>query len=136
MKTIKDFLPQREPFLFVDEILSVDNGVIIGSKKYDNDIIFYQNFGGNLYVPSMILLESLMQCGGAGSRMIAPAESEIFVVTAVRKVKIKAPVCINDTIIMKIQTLRMRGRCFRQKGSAFLNGKFVLGASWQCMSIK
>ncbi|TCS77266.1 3-hydroxyacyl-ACP dehydratase FabZ family protein [Pectinatus cerevisiiphilus] len=136
METIEKFLPQRAPFLFVDEILSTDNDLIIGKKKYGSDFIFYEKCGEHLYVPPTLLLESLMQCGGAGAKMLNPTKINIFAVFSITKVKIRTPVYFSDTTTMKITTLHMHGRYFQQKGSSFLNGKLILSAVWQCMAIK
>ncbi|PZQ91347.1 MAG: beta-hydroxyacyl-ACP dehydratase, partial [Flavobacterium johnsoniae] len=70
-KDIENLIPHRAPFLFVDEIISVDKEQIIGVKKFDDtNFILKGNFPEFNYIPGTILLESMAQCGGAGVRLL------------------------------------------------------------------
>ena len=44
-KDIKSLLPHREPFLFVDEILSADEKGSVCTKRFTGDEFFFQGFG-------------------------------------------------------------------------------------------
>ena len=71
MSEIESLLPQRYPFLFVDEILSADKNEIIGTKIYDASFLYFQEHSpGQKFVPNSILVESIVQCGGAGITQI------------------------------------------------------------------
>lgn len=57
-------LPQTEPFLFVDEILEVDDDHIVARYRFRPDAAFYRgHFPGRPVTPGVILLESLAQVG-------------------------------------------------------------------------
>ncbi len=57
-------LPYVYPFLYVDEILSVDNDAIVGTYRYPNDLPFYQgHFKNNPVTPGVILTETMAQIG-------------------------------------------------------------------------
>jgi len=57
-------LPQRDPFLFVDEILDVDDECISARYRFRPEADFYRgHFPGRPVTPGVILLESLAQVG-------------------------------------------------------------------------
>ncbi|MGD2067323.1 MAG: FabA/FabZ family ACP-dehydratase [Gemmatimonadota bacterium] len=59
---ILEFVPQAEPFRFVDEILEVDADHIVATYRFRPDADFYRgHFPGNPVTPGVILLESMAQ---------------------------------------------------------------------------
>lgn len=57
-------LPYDEPFLFVDEILSIDENGIRGSYTFHPDHDFYKgHFKDNPVTPGVILTETMAQIG-------------------------------------------------------------------------
>ena len=61
---ILDKLPHQHPFLFVDEILSVDENSISGSYTFKAEHDFYQgHFKNNPITPGVILTETAAQIG-------------------------------------------------------------------------
>ncbi len=63
-KEILALLPYQEPFLFVDEILSVSADSIVGTYTYDKTLPFYQgHFKKNPVTPGVILTETMAQIG-------------------------------------------------------------------------
>jgi len=60
-------LPQKDPFLFVDEIVEVDDDHIVARYRFRPDAAFYRgHFPGRPVTPGVILLESLAQVGVVG----------------------------------------------------------------------
>ncbi len=63
-KEIISILPYQYPFLFVDEILSVNENTITGSYRYDEKLPFYEgHFKNNPITPGVILTETMAQIG-------------------------------------------------------------------------
>ncbi len=59
-------LPYSHPFLFVDEILEIDDDHIKGCYTFKNDEYFYQgHFKDNPITPGVILTECMAQIGMA-----------------------------------------------------------------------
>lgn len=61
---IISLLPYSKPFLFVDEILTVDEKSISGTYRFDENSDFYQgHFKDNPVTPGVILTETMAQIG-------------------------------------------------------------------------
>lgn len=57
-------LPYSKPFLFVDELLHVDDNGISGTYTFNEDLDFYKgHFKGNPVTPGVILTETMAQIG-------------------------------------------------------------------------
>ncbi|SEG55225.1 3-hydroxyacyl-[acyl-carrier-protein] dehydratase [Halpernia humi] len=57
-------LPYSKPFLFVDEILSVDENGVEGTFTFDENLDFYKgHFENNPITPGVILTECMAQIG-------------------------------------------------------------------------
>lgn len=63
-KDVISKLPYSKPFLFVDEILAVDENGITGTFHFDENMDFYKgHFKGNPVTPGVILTEVMAQIG-------------------------------------------------------------------------
>lgn len=64
LNEIVEKLPYTEPFLFVDELLHVDENSISGTYTFKEDLDFYKgHFKGNPVTPGVILTETMAQIG-------------------------------------------------------------------------
>jgi 3-hydroxyacyl-[acyl-carrier-protein] dehydratase len=126
-------LPQREPFLFADEVLAAGGELIAAAKTYGSDFPFAQSLAnGQKYLPTAIVIESLVQCGGAGMKKIGLGDG-IFLLASIDKVRVRGFLALPATVDMKIRTLKAAGKILRQTGEARCNGKFILSARWNCV---
>jgi len=63
---IKNLIPQREPFLFINEVNSIDSEIIKTNMIFSGDMDFFKgHFPGNPIVPGVILTEHCFQSGAA-----------------------------------------------------------------------
>ncbi len=57
-------LPYRAPFLFVDELIHVDDEGVAGTYTFDEDLDFYRgHFYERAITPGVILIETMAQIG-------------------------------------------------------------------------
>ncbi|HSN49064.1 MAG TPA: FabA/FabZ family ACP-dehydratase [Flavobacterium sp.] len=63
-KEIISKLPYSKPFLFVDELLRVDENGVEGTYVFDENLDFYKgHFKDNPVTPGVILIEVMAQIG-------------------------------------------------------------------------
>ena len=61
---ILELLPQKPPFLFVDEILELSDEHIVGCYRFRKDEMFYKgHFPGFPVTPGVIMVEAMAQVG-------------------------------------------------------------------------
>ncbi|MBI5408535.1 MAG: 3-hydroxyacyl-ACP dehydratase FabZ [Nitrospirae bacterium] len=60
---IKSILPQREPFLFIDEIIEIDGAEKVVAVKHikPNESFFEGHFPGKPIMPGVLLIEAMAQ---------------------------------------------------------------------------
>ncbi len=135
MKNIRDLLPHREPFLFVDRLEKTEEEEIVGFKLFKDDEFFFKgHFPDYPVVPGVILVETMAQCGGAGIRSMGIlGEDSLFFLASVDKVKFRQQVRPGDEVKLVIKNLRISKKMLRQSGQAWVGDKLAAEAEWLCL---
>lgn len=64
VQNILSLVPQQRPFRFIDDILEMDEGHIVGTYRFRDDEYFYKgHFRGQPVTPGVILIETMAQTG-------------------------------------------------------------------------
>jgi len=135
IEKIKSVLPQREPFLFVDEVLRVDTGsfTVEAKKTFSPGEYFFKgHFPGNPIVPGVILIEAMAQ---ASIILYAACKPEIAALKPdyyLGKVKseFRQPVRPGEAVIMEIKGLKMVNNAGVGQATAKVNGSVVAKAEF------
>ena len=132
---IKSLLPHREPFLFVDEIVSCDdNGSVSEHVFTENEFFFKGHFPEYPVVPGVILCETMAQSGGAALRYagVMPGDA-LFFFASLDKVKFRNQVRPGDKARMEITNLRVSSKMIKQAGKLYVGETLCAEAEWMCL---
>lgn len=121
---IKDLIPQRPPFLFVDKITGLGEEKISTSLTLTgNEDFFKGHFPTKPIMPGVLLQEALFQSGAA---LMARKGAGLGVVTRVQNAKFKNMVFPGDTLEMEVELVESISNASYMKGLTKVNGKVVL----------
>ena len=136
---IKNIIPHRPPFLFLDKILEISKDHIIGLKNVTmNEEFFNGHFPGKPIMPGVLQIEAMAQAGGVLILNTVPDPKNYLTFFAkIDNAKFKTPVVPGDTLIFKCQLLSplRRGIC-HMKAQAFVDGKLTTEAELMAKIIK
>ncbi len=132
---IKDHIPHRDPFLFVDEVVEiVEHKRIVAKKTFTSKQDFFAgHFPDQPVVPGVIITESLAQSGGIlvnyshKSEIEEEGYSNAFLVS-LNNCKFRRPVLPDQELTLEVELVKKRRRLLFFKGTAFVDGQKVAEA--------
>lgn len=127
-KDIKEFLPHRSPFLFIDKVLSIDGDTIIAVKTFkENEEYLKGHFPGNPIVPGVLIIESMAQAAGiiASQRLDNPNKTDIFYLARVVDIRFRASTLPGDSMVIKAKVLRRFGSSVKVCTEGIVKDKIV-----------
>ncbi len=123
IEQIKKLIPQRDPFLFVDEIIEVIPGEsVIGKRVLREDEPFFKgHFPGMPVFPGVLMVETMAQVS-AFIILTIPGKEKLFGLFAgIDKFRFRKVVRPGDTMIIKSQMISYRHNFANSKGKIYVN---------------
>ncbi len=138
---IKKYLPHREPFLFVDEVIEVIENKEIHATKYINEDEYFLNghFPNNPIFPGVIIIEALGQASGIlgfVSMNKTPEEGSIYVLAGVDKVRFRKRIRPGDNIDLFSKVVSEKRGIWKFDCRAELDNELVCSAIILCADRK
>ena len=117
---IKEYIPHREPFLFIDELIDIEKlKKATGVKKFTRlDDFFRGHFPEQPVVPGVILVEMMAQTAAALIAYSIKEETfdKIVYLMNIDNTKFRKPVFPNEKIFANVNALRSKGRVWKFEG--------------------
>ncbi|PFJ31887.1 3-hydroxyacyl-ACP dehydratase FabZ [Bacillus thuringiensis] len=130
IEQIKEIIPHRYPFLFVDSIEELEPGKrAVGKKNVTaNEEIFNGHFPNYAVFPGCITLEACAQTGAVALLSMPEYTGKIAFFAGVEKCRWKRQVRPGDTLIMEVEMLSIRRGVGRAKATATVDGDLAMEA--------
>ena len=136
---IKEYIPHREPFLFIDTLIEIEKlKKATGVKTFTaNDNFFRGHFPEQPVVPGVILVEMMAQTAAALIAYSIKEETfdKIVYLMNIDNTKFRKPVFPNEKIFAKVKALRSKGRVWKFQGKLLDESDNKIAESIWCATI-
>ncbi len=108
---IKNIIPQREPFLMIDEVEEYVPGESAIAYKNVNDQEWYfkGHFPGNPIMPGVLITESLAQTGAVAILSMEENKGKNALFGGIDKMKFKKQVVPGDRLKLEVKIIKRKG---------------------------
>lgn len=130
IKEIKEILPHRYPFLLVDRITELEEGLRVSGYKNvtANEQFFQGHFPEESVMPGVLILEAIAQVGAVAILKKEEFKGKIPLFAGADKVRFRQKVVPGDKLELTCEIIKLRGPVGIGKGIATVDGKKVCEA--------
>ena len=133
---IKKVLPHREPFLFLDEVVSVNKEEVIAIKNVSIEEDYFRGHFPNYPVmPGVLILETMAQsCGVLGSHIMGTEANKdsVYLFAGIDKVRFKRKVLPGDVLTIKSRVISEKRGIWKFMSEAHRDNVLVCKAEILC----
>ena len=134
---IKQLLPHRAPFLFLERLTDIVSGEsAVGHKAVSfNEPHFQGHFPAYPVMPGVLIVEAMAQTAGAlvmHSLGLAGDNRSVYFMT-IDKARFRRPVRPGDMLRIPVKALRRRGPVWRFSGEAYVGETLCAEAEYSAM---
>ena len=124
---IKRIIPQREPFLMIDEVEEYISGEMDIAYKNVNESEWYfkGHFPGNPIMPGVLITEALAQTGAVAILSLEENKGKNALFGGIDKMKFKKMVIPGDRLKLEVRIIKKKGPIGVGEGIATVNGDVV-----------
>lgn len=119
---IMEIIPHRPPFLFIDRVVEMEEGVrVVALKNVTmNEPFFIGHFPEEPVMPGVLIVEALAQTGAVGLLSMEAYKGKIAYFGAIDKVKFRRKVVPGDTLRLEMEFIKLKGMAGTGKGIAYV----------------
>ncbi|MEY1661483.1 3-hydroxyacyl-ACP dehydratase FabZ [Isoalcanivorax beigongshangi] len=130
---IKEYLPQRYPFLLVDRIIELVPGekVVAIKNVTVNEPFFNGHFPQEPVMPGVLIIEAMTQAAGILGFVTEnkrPADGFNYLLCGTDKARFKRPVVPGDQLVMTASLIAVRRHILKFACEARVDGQLVASA--------
>lgn len=139
---IKKWIPHRDPFLFVDRVLEMNDESIQGIFEVSSDKDFFRgHYPHQPIMPGVLLQECIFQCGAIFLSKQAHLKNGDHsmgtpVVSRVKNVKFRSPVEPGNELLIQVKLDEEVGSAYYMSGSIARDNKKVVSLEFTCMLLE
>jgi len=127
IEEIKEILPHRPPFLFVDEVIEIADKRIVAKRHIRPDEFFFAgHFPQEPIMPGVLIVEALAQT--AGVMLLRKYKGAIPLFMGIDKARFRRIVKPGDTLLMEAEVIHDRGKVVKISGRAKVRDETVCEA--------
>lgn len=124
---IKKIIPQREPFLMIDEVEEYIPGEsAVAYKNVSEDEYYFKgHFPGNPIMPGVLITEALAQTGAVAILSMEENKGKNALFGGIDKMKFKKMVVPGDVLKLEVKIIKKKGPVGVGEAIATVDGKIV-----------
>ncbi len=124
---IKKIIPQREPFLMIDEVEEfVPGESAIAYKNVDESEWYFKgHFPGNPILPGVLICESLAQTGAVAILSMEENKGKNALFGGIDKMRFKKQVVPGDRLKLEVKIIKRKGPIGVGEAIATVDGKIA-----------
>ena len=136
IQEIKNLIPHRKPFLFIEECKIIEKGKSGQSFRiFDETEYFFEgHFPDNPIVPGVVIIEAMAQTAGVVvSENLINKNDQSVLFMSINKAKFRKPVLPNFKIKFSVEMINNVKNVYKFKGNAYHNDSLVAESEFSAM---
>ena len=136
IEEIKNLIPHRKPFLFIEECKIIEKGKVGESTRtfYENEYFFEGHFPDNPIVPGVVIVEAMAQTAGVVvSESLIENKDQSVLFMSINKAKFRKPVLPNYNIKFYVEMLNNVKNVYKFLGKAYHDKSLVAESEFSAM---
>ena len=124
---VKDYLPHRDPMLFIDRVIALDENTITIESDVDPEAAYFKgHFPGMPIMPGVLIVETVAQAGALLVSLTRGLTDDKFIAFSnVDAVKFRRPVEPGEMLTVEVEIEKVRLPFYKFIGTAKVDGKIA-----------
>jgi 3-hydroxyacyl-[acyl-carrier-protein] dehydratase len=137
VEEIKEYLPQRYPFLLVDRVVEMEMGKYIKAYKNVtvNEPFFEGHFPEQPIMPGVLIIEALAQAAGVlgfKSQEKKPKDGYLYYFVGADNVRLRRPVVPGDQLVLEATIITNKRGIYKFESRASVGDELVGSMTIMC----